>query len=60
MVIAQDGTKKTTTVAYRVLNQYGEDITKSPLATSIRIDPLSPPDFCRKVGDCERMSRGVK
>ncbi|MBO8176038.1 MAG: recombinase family protein [Bacillus sp. (in: Bacteria)] len=21
---------------------------------------LSPPDFCRKVGDCERMSKGVK
>jgi trimeric autotransporter adhesin len=35
LVIAQDGTKKTATVAYRVLNQYGEDITKSPLATSI-------------------------
>ncbi|MEK4951660.1 hypothetical protein NST12_15280 [Bacillus sp. FSL W8-1127] len=30
---AQD--KKQATVAYRVLNQYGEDITKSPIATSI-------------------------
>jgi len=27
--------KKQATVAYRVLNQYGEDITKSPIATSI-------------------------
>ncbi|MBB6176020.1 hypothetical protein HNQ82_000831 [Anoxybacillus tengchongensis] len=35
VVVAQDGTKKTATVAYRVFNQYGEDITKSPLAASI-------------------------
>lgn len=35
VVVAKDGTKKTATVAYRVFNQYGEDITKSPLASSI-------------------------
>ncbi|WP_286170432.1 S-layer homology domain-containing protein [Geobacillus sp. AYS3] len=38
VVVEQDGDKKTkkkATVAYRVFNQYGEDITKSPLAASI-------------------------
>jgi hypothetical protein len=49
MVIAQDGTKKTTTVAYRVLNQYGEDITKSPLATSIRIGACHHPIFVERL-----------
>ncbi|OIK08812.1 hypothetical protein [Bacillus sp. MUM 13] len=29
------GNKQVATVAYRVLNQYGEDVTSSPLATSI-------------------------
>lgn len=38
VVVEQEGDKKTkkkATVAYRVFNQYGEDITKSPLASSI-------------------------